>query len=72
MDKVKILVVEDEIVIADNICDTLEDLGYEVSLRPLERRRTVYRLLAEQAFIGDLAGANPVDCNDVALAERFL
>ena len=50
----------------------VEDLGYEVSLRPLERRRTVYRLLAEQAFIGDLAGANPVDCNDVALAERFL
>lgn len=32
MAKVKILVVEDEIIIADNICDTLEDLGYE----PLE------------------------------------
>ena len=30
MAKVKILVVEDEIVIADDICDTLEDLGYEV------------------------------------------
>lgn len=30
MDKVKILVVEDEIIIADNICDTLEMLGYEV------------------------------------------
>lgn len=30
MDKVKILVVEDEIIIADNICDTLEELGYEV------------------------------------------
>ena len=30
MSKVKILVVEDEIVIADSICDTLEDLGYEV------------------------------------------
>lgn len=30
MDKVKILVVEDEIVIADNICNTLEKLGYEV------------------------------------------
>jgi len=27
--KVKILVVEDEIIIADNICDTLNDLGYE-------------------------------------------
>lgn len=30
MNKVKILVVEDEIIIADNICDTLEDLGYSV------------------------------------------
>lgn len=29
MSKVKILVVEDEMIIADNICDTLEDLGYE-------------------------------------------
>ncbi|MFC7445883.1 MULTISPECIES: LytR/AlgR family response regulator transcription factor [Mesoflavibacter] len=28
MSQVKILVVEDEILIADNICDTLEDLGY--------------------------------------------
>ena len=32
MAKIKILVVEDEILIADNICDTLEGLGYE----PLE------------------------------------
>lgn len=31
MSKVKILVVEDEIIIADNICDALDDLGYEVS-----------------------------------------
>ena len=30
MSKVKILVVEDEIVIADNICDTLDELGYQV------------------------------------------
>jgi len=30
MSKVKILVVEDEIVIADSICNTLEKLGYEV------------------------------------------
>lgn len=28
MEKIKILVVEDEILIADNICDTLNDLGY--------------------------------------------
>jgi len=32
MAKVRVLVVEDEIIIADNICDTLIDLGYE----PLE------------------------------------
>lgn len=30
MGQVKILVVEDEVVIADNICMILEDLGYEV------------------------------------------
>jgi len=30
MGKVKILVVEDELIIADNICDILEELGYEV------------------------------------------
>lgn len=30
MSKVKILVVEDEIVIADNICEILDELGYEV------------------------------------------
>lgn len=29
MDKIKILVVEDEVIIADNICDILEELGYE-------------------------------------------
>lgn len=29
MSKVKILVVEDEIIIADNICDALNDLGYQ-------------------------------------------
>lgn len=30
MGKVKIVVVEDEIIIADNLCETLESLGYEV------------------------------------------
>ncbi|MCG1034876.1 LytR/AlgR family response regulator transcription factor [Polaribacter sargassicola] len=29
MSKVKVLVVEDEIIIADGICDTLEELGYQ-------------------------------------------
>lgn len=31
MSKVKIVVVEDEIVIADNICEALTDLGYDVA-----------------------------------------
>lgn len=30
MSKVKVLIVEDEVIIADNIADTLEELGYEV------------------------------------------
>ncbi|NOY51427.1 MAG: response regulator transcription factor [Chlorobi bacterium] len=34
MDKVKILVVEDEIIIADDICDILSELGYE-TLEPV-------------------------------------
>lgn len=29
MKKIKVLVVEDEIIIADNICDTLQELGFE-------------------------------------------
>ncbi len=31
MSKVKVMVVEDELVIAMNICDLLEELGYEVT-----------------------------------------
>ncbi len=31
MSKIKIVVVEDEVIIADNICNTLVDLGYDVS-----------------------------------------
>ena len=34
MDKIKILVVEDEVIIADNICDILDELGYE-ALEPV-------------------------------------
>jgi len=34
MSKVKILVVEDEIIIADDICDILSALGYE-TLEPV-------------------------------------
>ncbi len=30
MENVRVLIVEDEVIIADNICDALEDFGYEV------------------------------------------
>ena len=30
MGKIKVLVVEDEMIIADNICEILEELGYDV------------------------------------------
>jgi len=48
MDKVKILVVEDEIIIADNICDILEDLGYEVLEPAISYTEAVERLKEEQ------------------------
>ena len=47
MEKVKILVVEDEIIIADNICDILEDLGYEV-LEPAISYTEALETLAEE------------------------
>lgn len=47
MSKVKILVVEDEIVIADNICDTLEELGYEV-LEPAINYTEAVEILQEE------------------------
>ncbi len=54
MGKIKILVVEDELIIADNICDILEELGYEVlepavsyteALETLEREKPDLALL---------------------------
>ena len=47
MSKVKILVVEDEIVIADNICSILEELGYEV-LEPVINYTEALEALEEE------------------------
>ena len=48
MTKVRILVVEDEILIADNICDTLEDFGYE-ALEPAINYTEAIETLKEDA-----------------------
>ena len=59
--KVKILIVEDEIVIADNICDVLEDLGYEALEPAINYTEAVQTLEDEQPDIAmldiQLAGA---------------
>lgn len=47
MGKVKILVVEDELIIADNICNILEDLGYE-PLEPAISYTEALETLAEE------------------------
>ena len=52
MSKVKILVVEDEIIIADNICDALEDLGYEVSEPAITYSEAIETI---EEFVPDLA-----------------
>ncbi|MCP4441150.1 MAG: response regulator transcription factor [Aureispira sp.] len=48
MSKVKILVVEDEIIIADNLCDILEDLGYEVLEPAISYTEALERLKEEE------------------------
>lgn len=61
MSKVKILVVEDEIVIADNICDILDELGYEVFEPAINYTEALELLETEQPDLAmldiQLAGA---------------
>lgn len=45
--KVKILIVEDEMIIADNICDTLEELGYD-ALEPAINYTEAINTIEEQ------------------------
>tara|TARA_R110001599_G_scaffold175355_1_gene367404 strand:+ start:7812 stop:8540 length:729 start_codon:yes stop_codon:yes gene_type:complete len=54
MSKVKILVVEDEMVIADNICMILEDLGYEVLEPAINYEEAVETIEAEKPDIAIL------------------
>lgn len=48
MANLKLLVVEDEIIIADDICDALEDLGYAVLEPAVTYTEAIERLGAEQ------------------------
>lgn len=54
MSKVKILVVEDEIIIADNICDALEDLGYEALEPAINYTEAIARIEEENPDIAIL------------------
>jgi len=54
MKKVKILVVEDEIIIADNLCDTLEELGYEIIEPALNYTEALIQIKNEQPDIAIL------------------
>jgi len=54
MSKVKILVVEDEMIIADNICDALEDLGYEALEPAINYTEALERIEEEKPDIAIL------------------
>ncbi|MCI2229296.1 response regulator [Polaribacter sp. MSW13] len=54
MSKVKILVVEDEIIIADNICDALEELGYDALEPAINYTEAIGRIEEEQPDIAIL------------------
>ncbi len=54
MSKVKILVVEDEMIIADNICDALTDLGYETLEPAINYTEAIETIEAEMPDIAIL------------------
>lgn len=54
MSKVKILVVEDEVIIADNICDALDDLGYETLEPAINYTEAIERINEEKPDIAIL------------------
>ena len=54
MSKVKILVVEDEMIIADNICDALDDLGYEALEPAINYTEAILRIEEEKPDIAIL------------------
>lgn len=54
MSKVKILVVEDEVIIADNICDALNDLGYQALEPAINFTEAIATIEAEKPDIAIL------------------
>lgn len=44
MDKVKVLIVEDELIIAEDICDTLKDFGYETLEPAINYTEAIYQI----------------------------
>ena len=54
MSKVKILVVEDEMIIADNICDALDDLGYDALEPAINYTEAIIRIEEEKPDIAIL------------------
>lgn len=54
MNKVKILVVEDEIIIADDICDALNNLGYEALEPAINYNEAIARIEEEKPDIAIL------------------
>lgn len=68
MEKVKILVVEDEIVIADNICTILEKLGYEVLEPVINYSEAIEQLESEKPDLAllDIQLAGSKDGIDLA------
>ena len=54
MSKVRVLVVEDEMIIADNICDALDDLGYEALEPAINYTEAILRIEEEKPDIAIL------------------
>jgi len=75
MSKVKILIVEDEIIIADNICLILEDLGYEVLEPAINYEEALQTIKDEQPDLAilDIQLAGKKDGVDLAwtIKEQF-
>lgn len=54
MRKMKVLVVEDEVIIADNICNTLESFGYDVLEPAITYKEAIERIELDQPDIAIL------------------
>ena len=59
MEKVKILVVEDEIIIADSICNALNDLGYHALEPAINYTEAIETIESERPDIAILCNITP-------------